>query len=766
MKTLLLAVLFFAFQVRAIGEVTGPDPSQWTLQSPLPTQRGLNAMDYVNSNLGYVVGEYGTILKTNDGGNHWIPMNSGVTLEFNFVHFFDENTGIVAGPNGLLKTADGGTTWLLQNQDPLGHHLFFIDKNTGYFTRDSTSLSASLNIPSTYSKVYKTVDGGIHWSLSAVIPLATLSIQFLNTTVGYAAGQQVSGNIDSGYMTTSILMKTRDGGHSWETLYVGPNGGSLQSVQFLDTAKGFASELQWEDGVGYKCAFLKTQNAGKTWIKTQLETSKGASLYPQSIQFVTENAGYITEIDGLIWRTDNGGLTWSTVTEFASQNAYSRFQLQFTDAGSGYVLSNNSGANYLLKSLDSGNTWSPQSKEATTGSLFSVSFPSADTGYAVGNGYQILKTTNGGEDWLTQNNGMTPPSGPGFTFVGLTSIDVRGSAGYAVGGSIWTHPSASYDTETKGKIIKTVDGGNTWSIVNTGDRILTAVQIIDSMTVYAIGWKSRLGPDTASFLKSLDGGYTWFTVDIPMHSTGAMYFTNGKVGYIIGDDSLNVTKDGGDTWLRIAMPLDKKPTAIHFPNANTGYVVGEDGAIWKTSDAGLQWVRQNSGTTKNLTSVYFVDTERGYAVGNATYDDSANASNVLKTIDGGEHWITENLGSIANLNSIVCQKAGTCHAVGDYGVVYKAINPSVSVATRSGRKTANRYGFGKDGNPWYLLAYRSHVQAWLYDTRGRMVLKLLDTDWESGRHDLDLTPIKSYHGRFFLNIHTNDFHQSFPLQIQ
>jgi hypothetical protein len=50
--------------------------AQWFWQNPKPQGNTLNSVDFVNENLGWAVGEYGTILKTTDGGMEWLIKTS------------------------------------------------------------------------------------------------------------------------------------------------------------------------------------------------------------------------------------------------------------------------------------------------------------------------------------------------------------------------------------------------------------------------------------------------------------------------------------------------------------------------------------------------------------------------------------------------------------------------------------------------------------------------------------------------------------------
>ena len=73
----------------------------------------LYAVSFSDVNTGTVVGRYGAILRTTDGGSAWIwvaPSVGGITLRG--VSFSDANTGTVVGNGGtILRTTDGGSTW-------------------------------------------------------------------------------------------------------------------------------------------------------------------------------------------------------------------------------------------------------------------------------------------------------------------------------------------------------------------------------------------------------------------------------------------------------------------------------------------------------------------------------------------------------------------------------------------------------------------------------------------------------------------------------
>jgi len=61
------------------------------------------------SQVGYCVGDSGTILKTYNAGENWQTQQSGTSLRLNKVHFIDLDFGFAVGENGtILRTTTGG----------------------------------------------------------------------------------------------------------------------------------------------------------------------------------------------------------------------------------------------------------------------------------------------------------------------------------------------------------------------------------------------------------------------------------------------------------------------------------------------------------------------------------------------------------------------------------------------------------------------------------------------------------------------------------
>ncbi|MBY0527175.1 MAG: hypothetical protein K2R98_27515 [Gemmataceae bacterium] len=97
----------------------------WERQ-PTAVRASLRAVHFLNPYTGWAVGReelphaagsVGVVLVTRDGGLKWQRMSANALPGLQRVHFFDDRNGIVAGdgseqyPTGLHATSDGGRTW-------------------------------------------------------------------------------------------------------------------------------------------------------------------------------------------------------------------------------------------------------------------------------------------------------------------------------------------------------------------------------------------------------------------------------------------------------------------------------------------------------------------------------------------------------------------------------------------------------------------------------------------------------------------------------
>jgi len=130
-----------------------PAQPVWQMQDS-GTTASLRGIDSVDGRVAWASGNGGTVLKTIDGGEHWLKCavpdaaTDGATLDFRGVQAWDAETAIVmaSGPRDksrLYKTTDGCETWelMLKNSDPEGFYdsFAFWDRMHGFLLGDPVS---------------------------------------------------------------------------------------------------------------------------------------------------------------------------------------------------------------------------------------------------------------------------------------------------------------------------------------------------------------------------------------------------------------------------------------------------------------------------------------------------------------------------------------------------------------------------------------------------------------------------------------------------
>jgi photosystem II stability/assembly factor-like uncharacterized protein len=124
---------------------------QWKTQVST-TQTNLASVRFLDEKHGWAVGAGGKVIATVDGGLHWNIQITPTTQYLFRVYFSDALRGWAVGGEGtIIATIDGGATWVAQitNVKKRLHGVYFVDANHGLAVGDSTMLT--------------TADGGLHW---------------------------------------------------------------------------------------------------------------------------------------------------------------------------------------------------------------------------------------------------------------------------------------------------------------------------------------------------------------------------------------------------------------------------------------------------------------------------------------------------------------------------------------------------------------------------------------------------------------------------
>jgi photosystem II stability/assembly factor-like uncharacterized protein len=320
----LLAAASFA-ALAAAGAQGQPRIHQPTLTPQQSgTTNGLIAVSPVNPRVVWASGRGGTFVVTTDGGHTW---RAGVVPGAEELQFRDvegvsakvaylQSIGTNPTDFRIYKTVDGGITWTLQfqNQDPGAFYDCFA------FWTPKRGLSHSDAVNGVFPDL-RTTDGSTWQDISANMPPALpgeFSFASSGTCVATQGGQNAW--IATGGASIARILATRDGGDTWDAydtpLVSSPSAGAF-TVAFRNPWSGIVGGGDLDPANPNSAATATSDDGGVTWTLTEPPPVTGAIFglaYARGVGnghgsrtvVVTANAG------GAAWTPDEG-TTWFTL---------------------------------------------------------------------------------------------------------------------------------------------------------------------------------------------------------------------------------------------------------------------------------------------------------------------------------------------------------------------------------------------------------------------------------------------------------------------
>ncbi|HSH59598.1 MAG TPA: YCF48-related protein [Acidimicrobiales bacterium] len=234
-----------------------------------------------------------------------------------------------------------------------------------------------------------------------------------------------------------------------------------------------------------------------------------------------------------------------------------------------------------------------------------VFFLGPDLGWAVNSDGKILRTNDGGRTWTVQ-----------FTTEGLYLRCV----GFASETHGWV---GTLSPEVR--LLATTDGGANWRPVGglpeDGPSRVCGLSVVDESIVYASGTNYPFpawGDRPPRMMRTLDGGASWQGWDMSDHASNLIdtYFTSSDSGWVVGG---------------IADPSAEPGTGHRSDNLRA--------VVLKTEDGGRTWTNKAEALMPELPlgewawKIHFVDDRLGYVA-----LESMELGAILKTVDAGESW--------------------------------------------------------------------------------------------------------------------------------
>ena len=240
--------------------------------------KSLTDIEFYNNNFGVISGSFGTLLKTEDGGENWEELNVKVNHSFLKTFILNENEFFTSRV-GIYKTNDKGKSFNelgdLSNFSGSIYAIHFFDSNNGIIYKNGTIL--------------KTIDGGKVWNVTYDNAGYAIKMQFVTNNVGF-----IYGGISYDGISQGELHKSSDKGNTWSQINIQTS--EIISLYFLNEQIGYFSN--------FKNQFFKTLDGGLNW-----ETIGNIPITFNDIIFLDNNLGYGIG-NSFIYKTQDGGKTW------------------------------------------------------------------------------------------------------------------------------------------------------------------------------------------------------------------------------------------------------------------------------------------------------------------------------------------------------------------------------------------------------------------------------------------------------------------------
>ncbi|MEO6097000.1 MAG: YCF48-related protein [Fibrobacteria bacterium] len=700
-----------------------PVRAEWLKQSPFPIEYGLTAVAIPDSNVGYAVGELGTVVASKDGGASWTVQPTGTTAKFTALQFLDARMGWAVGYSGsLFKTEDGGSLW----KNTAGTDFTGVMFNAVSFPSRDTGWVVGTSVDSLGRCIIRTTDGGKTWEAQGPkagpddIYRELNGVHFIDSHRGWVAGEKgFYSTIDAGNTWTPINPSIPSR-FSWNV---------VSAIQFVTPLIGWMAISTPTGPVSW--GLLQTRDGGLSWQEILANDSSRII----SFRFLDANTGFATIGDSLL-KTTNAGVKWSMVGKMPISGT-----IQFRDARYGWLAN----GQRIYATRDGGATWHSLN-QGVIDDLIAISFVGDSMGWVAGR--HLIGHTRDGMHWETQWEN------PGIWIKGLTFPNSR--TGYVVGQTFSEDPIAV--------VLNTLDGGESWTSKSFPGMNFSSAYFLDA----EIGWVSGF---PGVLLMTRDRGANWSKKPGLGEREGfrQMQFQDSLLGMALGGNSIWKTSDGGTSWTEQAViaPVDDgNLTSFQFIGPDTGFAsyltrsilcnhpgcpTVTTGYLASTSDGGAHWTARKLPVSAPI--VRFANSRIGWIAG--------DAGAIYKTSDGGVTWVLHSYPSLANIQAIHAPMPEMAWFVGQNGLILNTMDggqQSNPIKRLSNSRPRSLFQFAR-GEIIFDLASPKRVRVALYGLDGKTASVLSDRSMDEGRHLLNATGSRVKAGVYVLDFWAGNSHE-------
>ncbi len=319
---------------------------------------------------------------------------------------------------------------------------------------------------------------------------------------------------------------------------------------------------------------------------------------------------YVAMASGGVWKTENDGITWTSV--FSDEGSYAVGVVELDPSNPKVVWvgtgENNSQRSVgygdgVYRSLDGGKSWTNMGLK-DSGHISMIRFDPRDsqTMYVAAQGplwnsggdRGLYRSRNGGESWEKVLD-IDPDTGINEFLIHPAQPDTMVASSYQRRRHVWTLINGG----PGGGIHKTTDGGATWRKLSRGlpkgdlGRIGLAAAPSAPNVVYAI---VEADPEQQGVYRSTDFGESWekrsdYMASSPQYYNELIVDPHNPERVYSMDTFARISEDGGKTWSRLSIKNKHVDDhALWIDPDNTDHIyIGSDGGVYESWDRGQTW---------------------------------------------------------------------------------------------------------------------------------------------------------------------------------
>jgi photosystem II stability/assembly factor-like uncharacterized protein len=504
---------------------------------------------------------------------------------------------IYAGTNsGLFVSTDGGNSWNLQTSFP---SINIQDVKKDY-------INNILFVASKEFGIYKSYDNGLNWiEINNGLPNKSIA----NLSISY------DGSVMYAILLYAGIYRSFDEGDNWDFFAFD----NLSTTSILINPDNFNTLYisTIEDGI------YKSINGGNSWEKKNNGLIKSninnydiltTKLNPLNSNIIYAGASGFLNTSSIYVSTDSGD-NWSVLNSeflYVKSLIISPNDTDIIYAGT-YMKG-------LLKSEDSGNSWITINNFETnfeeniprisTLSLLPIKTETLFTGIL---NEGIYRTNNGGENWVFSSNGISNGYSTVLEISDQQPLNIYASSRTNLwksedDGSSWkkikdfslntlaihpTNPDILYAGTSNnigtGNIMKSIDGGDTWTIAYSAPSSITSIKIDQESNEIIYAGYSKNEVSSGGILKSSNSGNSWDEIylgEVGVSTISIDPNNNNRV-YAGTDKGLFISNNKGSTWINISLFTDFVKKIVIDPKFSNILYVLTDNGLKKSTDRGF-----------------------------------------------------------------------------------------------------------------------------------------------------------------------------------